>query len=127
MISYFEIGGDLVELKADYDYGSGKTSAKQHRASKSKAKQSRAIARDMKRIQADAPEAIGDWESIGYAAGGVMTIAYAWATLPVVAVDGPLPFMDLAWAASVAKFGKTATRTGSRIGNKLDEMEFMYE
>jgi len=127
MISYFEIGGDIVELKADYDYGSGKTTAKQHRASKSKAKQARSFSRDVKRIVKDAPETVGDWESIGYVAGGVVTAAYAWATLPVVVLDGPLPILDIAWGASVAKFGRNATQLGGKIGSILDEHEFMYQ
>ncbi len=128
MISYFEIGGDIVELKADYDYGSGKTTAKQHRASKSQAKQVRGIGRDLKAIKSQSPATVGmNWETVGYAAGGAVTAAYAWATLPVVLADGPLPFVDLAWAVSVHKFGRTATRVGSRAGRILDQHEFMYE
>ena len=102
-ITYFEIGGELIELKADYQIGQGQISA-------SKRKQQRAIAKDVKSIgksvdkmskKTTSDDGWGPAEKIGYGVGLAAGVAFAVATFPVVVADSPMigP-ADLAWISA---------------------------
>ena len=123
-VTYFEIGGDLVELHADYKYATGQITAK-------KRKQQRAVARDLKSIgktskkMSKAAESRDEWgpaEAFGYGVGLGAGIAFAVITFPVVAADGPLigP-ADLAWLAASMRIMSKTTTTGRQIGEKVDD------
>ncbi|AXH79145.1 MAG: hypothetical protein [Circular genetic element sp.] len=60
----------------------------------------------------EAGQLLGLWVGLGF---GVVTA-------PVVALDGPLPFMDTAWIISTARMTKTAIDVGGQIGSIIDEM-----
>jgi len=123
-VSVFEIGGELIELEADYRYGSGDISAK-------KRKQSRALAKDVKSIgkslgqfskDKEGMHAWGPAESIGFGIGVWVGIGFAIATLPVTQADSPLigP-ADAAWLAGSLRFMHKSTSTGRQIGGYVDE------
>ncbi len=63
---------------------------------------------------------IRTWEIVGGLVGAGVGIAFGYATLPVVAVDGPLPFLDLAWAYTTARISYRAIETGRTIGRQFD-------
>ena len=91
-VTFFEIGGELIELNADYEYGTGQTSAK-------KRKQQRAIAKDVKSVgksvdsmskKTTSDDGWGPAEKIGYGVGLAAGVAFAVATFPVVVADSPM-------------------------------------
>ena len=49
-------------------------------------------------------------------------MVYGLATLPVVAVDGPLPFVDAAWAWSTYRVTRRAQQVGGAVGAEIDEI-----
>jgi len=122
--SFFEIGGELIELEADYRYATGQSNA-------SKRKQQRATARDVKSIgkdlgkiskQVDNVHTWGPAESIGFGIGVWVGVSFAVASFPVTQADSPLigP-ADAAWLAASLRFMKKSTTTGRQIGSYVDE------
>ena len=61
-------------------------------------------------------------EQVGEFVGIWFGMVYGLATLPVVAVDGPLPFLDAAWAWSTYRFTRRAQEVGGTIGREIDEI-----
>lgn len=121
-VSYFEIGGELIELHADMQYESGNITAK-------KRKQQRASARDVKSIgktsqklkkTSESSDTWGPAEEFGIGFGLGVGVVFAVATFPVTAVDGPLPFVDVAWAASVYRTTQRSVAVGQKIGQAVD-------
>lgn len=121
-LSYFEIGGELIELKADYDYATGEISGKQR-------KEQRAYAKDVRKM-GDIPqvvsakrkdEGMGTGETIGHYAGLGAGVVFAVATFPVTQLDSPLigP-ADLAWAGATIRFTQRAQHVGRSIGSQFD-------
>jgi hypothetical protein len=122
-VTYFEIGGELIELKADYDYGVGTTTA-------SKRKQNRAMAKDVKSIgksmdkmtSSTSDDGWGPAESIGYGIGLGAGIVFAIGTFPVVVADGPwIGPADLAWFAAAIRFMQKSTTLGQKTGQYVDD------
>ena len=122
--SFFEIGGELIELEADYRYGIGQSSAKRR-------KQQRAIAKDVRSIgktadkMASKTTSKGGWgpaESVGYALGIAAGVTFAVSTFPVVVADSPMigP-ADLAWFAASARFMDKSTTIGKKSGQYVDD------
>jgi len=121
--TYFEIGGELIELHADYQYETGQTSVK-------KRKQQRAIARNVKSIGKDVEKMStssssngwGPAEKVGYGLGIAAGTAFAITTFPVVVADSPMigP-ADLAWFAASARFMDKATTLGRKSGEFVDD------
>jgi len=121
--SYFEIGGDLVELHSDYQYSTGQTSIK-------KRKQQRAVARNIKSIGKDVEKMStssssngwGPAEKVGYGLGIAAGTAFAITTFPVVVADSPMigP-ADLAWFAAATRFMQKTTTAGRRAGEFVDD------
>jgi hypothetical protein len=122
--TFFEIGGELIELEADYRYGVGQTSAK-------KRQQQRAIAKDVRSIgktadkmasKTTSDDGWGPAEKVGYGLGIAAGIAFAVTTFPVVVADSPMigP-ADLAWFAASARFMDKSTTLGKTSGQYVDE------
>jgi len=76
------------------------------------------------------PEAVGVVESdnavsleqVGEFVGVWFGMVYGLATLPVVAADGPLPFVDAAWAWSTYRVTRRAQQVGGAVGAEIDEI-----
>jgi hypothetical protein len=123
-VSFFEIGGELIELESDFRYGTGDISAK-------KRKQHRATARDVKSIgksidkiskEAQGMHAWGPAEQFGYGFGFGVGVIFAVWTLPVTQADGPwIGPADAAWAAASLRFMHKSVRTGGQIGRSVDD------
>ncbi len=62
------------------------------------------------------------FEEVGQLVGLWAGLGFGIATMPVVALDGPLPFMDAAWIISTARMTKTAIDAGGQVGAIIDEM-----
>ncbi len=129
--TFFEIGGELIELEADYSYGTGRTNAKRR-------KQQRAIARDVKSVGKSLDkiaktsknhETWGPAEQFGYGFGLGVGAIFMVATAPVVLADSPMigP-ADLAWFAASMRMMDTATTAGRHAGAFIDDVAgFTYE
>ena len=66
--------------------------------------------------------AMGVWEGVGTVTGTWLGLSiWAAGAVPVGAVDGPLPFMDLAWMVANVKNTHRLARRGGRLGAGLDE------
>ena len=121
--SFFEIGGELIELEAEYDYGT--------QVQPQRRKQQRALAREVKQAgksidkmakTAEDQDTWGPAETIGYGIGLGAGVIYATATFPVVLADSPLigP-ADLLWFASSIKFMQKSTAIGKKMGEEVDQ------
>ena len=97
--TYFEIGGELIELHADMQYGSGNTTAKKRKQQRASARDVKSIGKDIKKMEktVSSKDSWGPAEEFGFGFGLGVGIAYSAATFPVVVADGPLPIADFAW------------------------------
>lgn len=116
--SYFEIGGQVIELKADYDYATGRTSASERNVQ-------RKMAKDI-RIMEEVPAAVssggmGTFEKVGHYVGLGAGVMFGVATFPVTQADSPLigP-ADFAWFAATIKFTQKAQTVGRTAGSWID-------
>tara|TARA_R110001592_G_scaffold329135_1_gene610839 strand:+ start:182 stop:547 length:366 start_codon:yes stop_codon:yes gene_type:complete len=81
-------------------------------------------------VEVVTPEAIAirepdnqfNFEQAGKVTGTWFGLVYGLATLPVVALDGPLPFFDAAWAFSTYRFTRRSTEVGGLIGKEIDDL-----
>jgi len=120
--SYFEIGGEVIELKADYDHAIGRISAKERNIQRKMAKDVREIKKVPKMVFPDpSGEKMGTYETIGNAVGLVAGVYFGVMTFPVTQVDSPLigP-ADLAWFGATIRFTQKAQAGGRLIGRQLD-------
>ena len=60
------------------------------------------------------------WERFGAVAGGVAFAGLYSLTYPVVWADGPLPFVDAAWAFGMLRFTRSGTQIGREVGSWFD-------
>lgn len=122
--TFFEIGGELIELKADYDYGAGNISATRRKQQKTIVKNMKSVGKSMDKMQktASSDDGWGPAESIGYGLGLAAGIAFGIATFPITQADTPLigP-ADLAWFAGAARFMDKSTNIGRRTGEYVDD------
>jgi hypothetical protein len=116
--SYFEIGGQVIELKADYDYATGKSTAQQRNVQ-------RKMAKDIRIIE-EVPAAVtsggmGTLEKVGHYAGLGAGVIFGIATFPVTQADSPLigP-ADFAWFGATVRFTQKAQAAGRTVGGWLD-------
>ena len=120
MTQYLNMGGELIDLYADYEYARGDSSDR----ARDRRKDLRTLgktARTTNQIyQSVTDPGMGRYEKIGAGLGFVAGAAFGYATLPVVVADGPLPFFDIAWAYSTARFTKKSVQTGRNIGKQFD-------
>lgn len=122
--SFFEIGGELIELQSDYRYATGDISAKKRKQHRATARDVKSTGKDLRKIskQVDNIHTWGPAESIGFGIGVWIGIGFAIATFPVTQADSPLigP-ADAAWLAGVLRFMNKSTSTGRDIGGYVDD------
>ena len=121
--TYFEIGGELIELHADMQYGSGGITAKKRKQQRATARDVKSIGKDVKKLEktVSSSDSWGPAEEFGIGFGLGVGIAYSVATLPVAAVDGPLPVLDLAWFAASVRFTQKSINTFGSLGAAVDD------
>jgi len=121
-VSYFEIGGELIELKAEYDYASEHTSASERNIQRKMAKDVRQMSKIPEIVSAKSKdEGMGTYETIGHYAGLGAGVVFGVVTFPATQLDSPLigP-ADLAWFAATIKFTQKAQYVGRTLGSQLD-------
>ena len=114
------LGGDLIDLYADYQYASGVGNGRSGDYRKELRTRAKAVRSADSLVQTVADTGPGTGEKIGSAIGFGVGLAYSYATLPVVVLDGPLPFLDAAWAYSSFRMIERTTKLGGKIGKKFD-------
>ena len=122
LVTYFEIGGKLVELEETFQ---DLTGLGQERSSASK----EAIIEVLQKLDLMEPSIERllssntelSWEDIGRLTGGAIGVGMAIASSPLTLVDGLLPIADAAWWVANATFTKRSMATGARVGLFLDE------
>ena len=122
LVTYFEIGGKLVELEETLQEATGLGSprgADSKEAIREVLQTLDLIEPSIERILSSNVEVT--WEDIGRLTGGGIGVAVAISTSPLTLVDGVLPIADAAWWVSNATFTKRSMATGARIGLFLDE------
>ena len=92
--SFFEIGGEIIELENDYRFMTGQRTAKEHKSRKSMIKPVTKLADHMVKTGSESIEAANEnkfgFEEAGTLVGIWFGLIVAAATLPVTVVDGPL-------------------------------------
>jgi len=63
---------------------------------------------------------MGTWEGVGQITGTWLGAVVWMATVPVIAVDGPLPIADIAWVAANVRNTNYLRKQGGMIGEQLD-------
>ena len=125
-MSYFEIGGRLVECAIDVNYETSKMSRKQQRTNKRAVKEVVKIGKQAGKVMTESLSAAQEdrfgFEEAGQLVGLWVGLGFGLATMPVVALDGPLPFADAAWVISTARMTKTAIDVGGNVGGIIDRM-----
>lgn len=120
MTKMLVIGGELIDLYADYEYARGDSSSRA-RDRRRELRTTAEVVRTTRDIyRAVTNDKSNTYETIGGAVGLGVGVVYGYATLPVVIADGPLPFMDLAWAYGTARFTKRTIESGRRFGRMYD-------
>lgn len=61
------------------------------------------------------------WEEVGKVLGGLSGAALYSLTTPVTLIDGPLPFVDIAWLIAGARFTAKASKIGGMVGEFVDD------
>ena len=119
--SYFEIGGQIIELKADYDYATGKSTAQERNVQRKMAKDVRQIKKVPGIVGSRKKSEMGTFETIGHYTGLGAGVAFGVATFPVTQADTPLigP-ADLAQFGATIKFTQKAQMLGRQVGSWLD-------
>jgi len=119
--SYFEIGGQVIELKADYDYATGKSTAQQRNIQRKMAKDVRVISKVPGVVSTGTKSEMGTFEAIGCYTGLGAGVMFGVATFPVTQADSPLigP-ADFAWFSATIKFTQKAQMVGQTVGSWLD-------
>lgn len=123
--SYFEMGGDVLDVASDINYARGNISTKQQRQNKRMVKAGVNAGKAAEQAMADGIAAANEgkfgFANAGELAGVWFGMVFGMATLPVVAVDGPLPFADAAWAFATFRMTVKASKIGYSIGETIDK------
>ena len=116
--SYFEMGGQVIELKADYDYATGKSTSQERNIQRKMAKDIRVIEKVPKAIKSTG---MGTFETIGHYTGLGAGVLFGVATFPVTQADSPIigP-ADFAWFSATIRFTSQAQTVGREIGSQFD-------
>lgn len=119
--SYFEIGGQVIELKADYDYATGKSTAQERNVHRKMAKDVRQIKKVPSMVSPSEKSEMGTFETVGHYIGLGAGVAFGVATFPVTQADSPMigP-ADLAWFGATIRFTQKAQGIGATVGSWLD-------
>ncbi len=121
--TYFEIGGELIELHSDYQYQTGQTSVKKRKQQRAVAKNIKSIGKDVEKMStSSSSNGWGPAEKVGYGLGVAAGAAFAITTFPVVVADSPMigP-ADLAWFAAATRMMQKTTTVGRRTGEFVDD------
>ncbi|MDB4758686.1 hypothetical protein OAG22_03365 [Candidatus Poseidoniaceae archaeon] len=125
-MSYFEIGGRLVECAIDVNYATSNMTRKQQRTNKRAVKDVVKTGKRAGKVLTESLSAAQEdrfgFEEAGQLVGLWVGLGFGIATMPVVALDGPLPFADAAWVISTARMTKTAIDVGGQVGEIIDRM-----
>ncbi len=122
LVTYFEIGGKLVELEEVLQEMTGLGTPRSSASNE--------VIREALRTADLLEPAVENllssnrevtWEDIGKLTGGAVGVGMAIASSPLTLVDGVLPIADAAWWAANATFTKRSVMTGARIGLFLDD------
>ena len=118
MTKILNVGGDLIDLYADFDYAVGVGNGR----AGDKRREYRQVATLMRKTEPVVrSRRMGKYERAGHNVGTGVGVAYAIATAPATLLDSPLPGpADIAWAYSVMEFTDRAQSTGRKIGKKFD-------
>ena len=124
--SYFEIGGRIIECAIDVNYQTSNMTRKEQRKQKKAVKEVVSTGKKgaevlTKSVSAYSEDEFG-FEELGQMVGLGIGIGFGYATLPVVVLDGPLPFLDTAWLISTARMTKTAIEVGGQLGSVIDKV-----
>ena len=126
LVSYFEIGGRIVECAIDVNYETSSMTRKQQRQSKTAVKEVVKTGKHAGKVMTESLSAVQEdrfgFEEAGQLVGLWVGLGFGLVTMPVVALDGPLPFADVAWVISTARMTKTAIDAGGDIGAIIDRM-----
>jgi len=120
--SFFEMGGKVIELKADYDYATGKSTAQQRNVQRKMAKDVRIIEEVPAVISSSAADdGMGTFETVGHYVGLGAGVMFGVATFPVTQADSPMigP-ADLAWFGATLRFTQKAQTIGRTVGSWAD-------
>lgn len=122
LVTYFEIGGKLVELEETFQDMTGLGS----RRTASSVEAIQEVLHTLDIIEPSIENLLSSnievsWEDIGRFSGAGVGVAAAISTSPLTLVDGVLPIADAAWWVANATFTKRSMATGARIGLFLDE------
>ena len=110
-VSYFEIGGRIVECAIDVNYETSSMTRKEQRQSKTAVKEVVKTGKHAGKVMTESLSAAQEdrfgFEEAGQLVGLWVGLGFGLVTMPVVALDGPLPFADAAWVISTARMTKT--------------------
>ena len=124
--SYFEIGGRIVECGIDINYQTSDMTRKQQREYKRTVREvvktGKHAGKAMSESLSAAQENRFGFEEAGQMAGLWVGLSLGIASMPVVALDGPLPFVDAAWLFATARMTKSAIDIGGNIGSTIDDL-----
>jgi hypothetical protein len=121
LVTYFEIGGKLVELEETLQ---DMTGLGQPRSAASK-EAIREVLQTFDLIEPSIENLLSSnvelsWEDLGRLIGTAAGVTVAIASSPLTLVDGVLPIMDAAWWVANATFTKRSMQTGARVGAYVD-------
>ena len=119
--SYFEIGGKVIEMKADYDFATGRSTAQERNVQRKMAKDILVIEEVPEVVSPASSSEMGTFETIGHYLGLGGGVIFGVATFPVTQADSPLigP-ADFAWFSATIKFTQKSQKIGREVGSWLD-------
>ena len=119
MTQFLNVGGELIDLYADYEYARSDESTGARR----RREDLRLLLKTAKttgQIAKQSQDSMGTWEAVGGTVVLGVGVVFGYLTLPVVVADGPLPFLDIAWAYSTSRFTYRSIKGGRTIGKQFD-------
>jgi len=121
LVTYFEIGGKLVELEETFQDMTG-LGPSRSAASKEAIYQ---VLQTFDIIEPSIENLLSSnveltWEDLGRLTGATAGVVVAISTSPLTLVDGVLAIADAAWWVANATFTKRSMATGARVGAYVD-------
>lgn len=118
MTKILNVGGQLIDLYADYQYAVGVGNGVVGDRRK-EMRQVATLARKTERVVRS--RRMGKYERAGHHVGTGVGVAYAISTAPITLLDSPLPGpADVLWAISVMEFTDQAQSAGRSVGKMFD-------
>ena len=121
LVTYFEIGGKLVELEETFQDMTG-LGPSRSAASKEAIYQ---VLQTFDIIEPSIENLLSSnveltWEDVGRLTGAGIGVGVAVASYWTTWLDGPLPIIDYAWLVAQATFTNRSMATGARVGAYVD-------